>query len=450
MANIAIFGTLQNVTNGVLAEGTQIVGGRMSVATIAERDAIPAGVLKDGTEVYVTETKLTYRWNAEKSEFVEFTSGTRWWTTILSLNTSTGGYKAVASLGEEWAVGDYVLSKSSDSDGYYGVVTGTVVGIEDSYNVRTIGRLSGANGEEGLGMFTTTYYINASSTSIQLSQINIPTGRSIKVGDLIMNEEWGYTFKVTAVNSTTATISYITTLRGPAGAKGETGKAGLSIFTSSQTGTTSSTITLISDQIKPLTAFGRSIAANDLVLTADSNLFRILQFGETTTQVEFVQSLAGENGTKWWNTNKALNTTIGEPSIVLTMDKWSLGDFVMSTNGYYGIVTGQGLEGTYTVTTQGDLNGPGGSSATLVMMSVADSAWSALVGDYAPYTYYATVTIEALSDATEYTIVELINSDAVLFAQHGFAIGSISGTSCTLYSIGKPTKSMPATFRIGG
>lgn len=69
MANIAIFGTLQNVTDGAIAEGTQIVGGRMSVATIAERDAIPASVLKDGTEVYVTETKLTYRWDDMTKEF---------------------------------------------------------------------------------------------------------------------------------------------------------------------------------------------------------------------------------------------------------------------------------------------------------------------------------------------------------------------------------------------
>lgn len=73
MANISIFGTLQNVTSGALAEGTQIVGGRMSVATIAERDAIPADVLKDGTEVYVTATKLTYRWNAASSAFEKVT-----------------------------------------------------------------------------------------------------------------------------------------------------------------------------------------------------------------------------------------------------------------------------------------------------------------------------------------------------------------------------------------
>lgn len=73
MANISIFGTFQNVTDGALAEGTQIVGGRMSVATIAERDAIPESVRKDGTEVYVTETKLTYRWNAVSEAFEKVT-----------------------------------------------------------------------------------------------------------------------------------------------------------------------------------------------------------------------------------------------------------------------------------------------------------------------------------------------------------------------------------------
>ena len=35
MANISIFGTLENVTDGALAQGTQIVGGKMSVETIA-------------------------------------------------------------------------------------------------------------------------------------------------------------------------------------------------------------------------------------------------------------------------------------------------------------------------------------------------------------------------------------------------------------------------------
>ena len=73
MANISIFGTLENVTDGALAKGTQIVGGKMSVATIAERDAIPESVRKDGTEVYVTETKLTYRWNAAADAFEKVT-----------------------------------------------------------------------------------------------------------------------------------------------------------------------------------------------------------------------------------------------------------------------------------------------------------------------------------------------------------------------------------------
>lgn len=73
MSNISIFGTLENVTDGALAKGTQIVGGRMSVATIAERDAIPEAVLKDGTEVYVTATKLTYRWNAASEAFEKVT-----------------------------------------------------------------------------------------------------------------------------------------------------------------------------------------------------------------------------------------------------------------------------------------------------------------------------------------------------------------------------------------
>ena len=70
---------------------------------------------------------------------------------------------------------------------------------------------------------------------------------------------------------------------------------------------------------------------------------------------------------------------------------------------------------------------------------IATNSWSALSAS-SPYDYQATVTSTYTIGVD--TIVELINDNAVLFGNYGFAIGSISSQSVTIYSIGQPGASV--------
>ena len=83
---------------------------------------------------------------------------------------------------------------------------------------------TGATGAEGLGFFRSSYAATTATTSIALSAVTIPPGRSVKVGDLIIaNTTYSYVFQVTAVSSTTATVAYRFSMRGATGATGSSG-----------------------------------------------------------------------------------------------------------------------------------------------------------------------------------------------------------------------------------
>lgn len=71
--------------------------------------------------------------------------------------------------------------------------------------------------------------------------------------------------------------------------------------------------------------------------------------------------------------------------------------------------------------------------------TIATADWSALSAS-SPYTYQATVTATHTIGAS--TVAELLNDAPVTFATYGFAIGSISGQSVTIYSIGQPSASV--------
>ena len=70
--------------------------------------------------------------------------------------------------------------------------------------------------------------------------------------------------------------------------------------------------------------------------------------------------------------------------------------------------------------------------------TIATTDWTALSSSD-PYDYQATVTATHTIGAN--TIIELLNDNAVLFATHGFAVGSVSSQSVVIYSIGAPTSS---------
>ena len=71
--------------------------------------------------------------------------------------------------------------------------------------------------------------------------------------------------------------------------------------------------------------------------------------------------------------------------------------------------------------------------------TIATSDWTALSSSD-PYTYSATVT--ATHTIGNDTIIELINNQPILFANHGFAVASVSGQVLTIYSIGVPDASV--------
>lgn len=72
-------------------------------------------------------------------------------------------------------------------------------------------------------------------------------------------------------------------------------------------------------------------------------------------------------------------------------------------------------------------------------ITIPTSSWSALA-DSAPFDYSATVTIT--TTLGENSTVELINNNALLFANHGFSILSVSGQTATIASIGQPDDSV--------
>lgn len=77
---------------------------------------------------------------------------------------------------------------------------------------------------EGLGIFRSSTSTSTGTTSITISTITVPTGRSLKVGDLIIaNATYSYLYRVTAVGSTTVTVTYLTSLRGATGSSGSAG-----------------------------------------------------------------------------------------------------------------------------------------------------------------------------------------------------------------------------------
>lgn len=97
------------------------------------------------------------------------------------------------------------------------------------------------------------------------------------------------------------------------------------------------------------------------------------------------------------------------------------------------------LTGLYDPQNAHDAATKGYVDGTTETYAIATSDWSALSAS-SPYDYQATVTATYTIGAN--TIAELINDSPVDFATYGFAIGSISSQSVTIYSIGQPSASV--------
>lgn len=88
-----------------------------------------------------------------------------------------------------------------------------------------------------------------------------------------------------------------------------------------------------------------------------------------------------------------------------------------------------------------------GSGGTIETVTIPSTSWVALA-DSDPYDFSDTVVLSTTIGAD--SLVELINDQAVLFANHGFAIGSVSGQNVTIYSIGTPSSSVTLKVVVKG
>ena len=159
----------------------------------------------------------------------------------------------------------------------------------------------GNNTSDGLSMYTTTATLATSGTgTIAATAINLPTGRTLQVDDLLVDTA-GTVVRVTAVG-TNVSYTYYASYRGPAGTNGTNGtdgtdgtdgEDGLSLYPVSTALVTSGTGSVPLSNIT-LPEF-RSIQIGDLLLGTNGVVGRVTSTGSTVSYTAFTD-IHGENG----------------------------------------------------------------------------------------------------------------------------------------------------------
>ena len=156
----------------------------------------------------------------------------------------------------------------------------------------------GNNTSDGLSMYTTTATLATSGTgTIAATAINLPTGRTLQVDDLLVDTA-GTVVRVTAVG-TNVSYTYYASYRGPAGTNGTDGtdgtdgEDGLSMYPVSTALVTSGTGSVPLSNIT-LPEF-RSIQIYDLLLGTNGVVGRVTSAGSTVRYTAFTD-IHGENG----------------------------------------------------------------------------------------------------------------------------------------------------------
>lgn len=151
------------------------------------------------------------------------------------------------------------------------------------------------NPQDGLSMYTTTATLVTTGTgTIAATAINLPTGRTLQVDDLLVDTA-GTVVRVTAVG-TNISYSYYASFRGPAGTNGTDGtdgEDGLSMYPVSTALVTSGTGSVPLSNIT-LPEF-RSIQIGDLLLGTNGVVGRVTSTGATVSYTAFTD-IHGENG----------------------------------------------------------------------------------------------------------------------------------------------------------
>lgn len=154
------------------------------------------------------------------------------------------------------------------------------------------------NPQDGLSMYTTTATLVTTGTgTIAATAINLPTGRTLQVDDLLVDTA-GTVVRVTAVG-TNVSYTYYASYRGPAGTNGTDGtdgtdgEDGLSMYPVSTALVTSGTGSVPLSNIT-LPEF-RSIQIGDLLLGTNGVVGRVTSTGSTVSYTAFTD-IHGENG----------------------------------------------------------------------------------------------------------------------------------------------------------
>lgn len=184
-----------------------------------------------------------------------------------------------------------------------------------SENIRSGVSILGVEGtlnpQDGLSMYTTTATLVTTGTgTIAATAINLPTGRTLQVDDLLVDTA-GTVVRVTAVG-TNVSYSYYASYRGPAGTNGTNGtdgKNGLSIYPTTTALVTSGTGSVPLSNIT-LPEF-RSIQIGDLLLGTNGVVGRATSTGSTVRYTAFTD-IHGENGEDGANGAPGANGTDGE------------------------------------------------------------------------------------------------------------------------------------------
>lgn len=107
-------------------------------------------------------------------------------------------------------VGDVVIF----NNGYYGVIS------EITKTDFTLAYGTSDKGQDGISTYFVDGHVDSETTDVLLADINLPSGRQLQVGDILISsyaDTYGECVIVTAIQSTMALINYIGNLRGKQG-----------------------------------------------------------------------------------------------------------------------------------------------------------------------------------------------------------------------------------------
>lgn len=174
--------------------------------------------------------------------------------------------------------------------------------------VRSATLVSGMSGDDGLSIYRSSQTgRTTSSTTMTTSYIDVPDGREIQVGDLIIaNTTYSYLYRVTGVPSGVSyvNVDYLQSLRGasgvsgsrgPTGPTGAQGPAGTSIYSTG--GTYGDSTTVINNNVIDVPA-GRTLNNGDLLVCVNNgNVFIVTQATTSTySSVSYVGNIRGPQG----------------------------------------------------------------------------------------------------------------------------------------------------------